>query len=79
MTEMQADLATASYFLAQADRRINDALELHAPDRICAAHHQHHDCPEPHGYLFRCFVCRGTRATPCRTWQALTGKDKPDE
>lgn len=65
--------------IADRDRRIDAALALHAPQQICVAHHiNDHDCPEPQGVIYRCFSCRSTSVAPCKTWKALTGKDKPD-
>ena len=65
---------------ASVEERVAAALALHEPVRICVNHHITqqavlHDCGGP--YLYRCSTCARTRSTPCRTWQALTGKDLP--
>ncbi len=55
------------------------ALVLHANVTVCQAHHitisGSHDCGG--AVTYRCPTCRVSGRTPCRTWQALTGKDAP--
>lgn len=56
--------------------RIGTALTWHEPVKLCVAHQQRHDCGS--GFWYRCYECARTRVTPCRTWQALTGKEVPE-
>lgn len=61
-----------------AQWRIEQALRLHEPVRVCLKHHisdPNHDCGGP--WLYRCATCARTREQPCATWRALTGKERP--